>query len=249
MSPGVTTTFDANGIEMAFAVNHLNHALLFFLLKEKNLLAQKCRIIFETTALHDPKQPLNQTPPHWKSTEAVAKAADSQNTMLGAGVRYSNAKLAVVFFGYALASKLASDGSNKHWTVIVYEPGFVPSGGSRLSRGWCFWQIDDDRLLISYTDQPFYIRFILGYIVPWMFWYFNGQGIVTSTPQISGKALADLASGRTFSDGSSGKYILLDKEWRSSEESYDVAKQEECWRWTVEYLGKDAAQRKRFNAL
>ena len=82
-----------------------------------------------------------------------------------------------------------------------------------------------------------------------MVWYFKQQGIVTSTPQLSGKNLAGLASGRLFPNGASGKYILLDKEWKSSEESYDVTKQEDCWRWTVEYLGKDAAQSKRFIAL
>ena len=123
---------------MAFAVNHLNHALLFFLLKEKNLLAQKCRIIFETTATHDPKQPLNQAPPIWRSTEAVAKAADAQNSMVGSGVRYSNSKLAVIFFAYALASKLDATVSDRDWTVIVYEPGFVPGGGSKLGRGRSF---------------------------------------------------------------------------------------------------------------
>ena len=135
MSPASLPSFDANGVEMAFTVNHVNHALLFFLLKEKGLLAPRCRLIFSTTALHDPKQPLNQTPPAWKSTEAVARATDAENSMLNAGVRYSNSKLGVIFFAYALAAKLVSAGSDKDWSVVVYEPGFVPGGGSRLSRG------------------------------------------------------------------------------------------------------------------
>ena len=124
-------TFDSNGVELCFAVNHVNQALLFFLLKEKDLLARRCRLVFLTTAQHDPKQPLNQTPPFWPDTETVAKATNKG--LSNRGVRYSTAKLGTVFFGYALASKLKK--ADKEWTVIVYEPGFVPGGGSRLQRG------------------------------------------------------------------------------------------------------------------
>ena len=81
-----------------------------------------------------------------------------------------------------------------------------------------------------------------------MLWFFKSKGIVTSTPPISGKAMADIAMNRTFAD-QSGKYILLDKEWKSSEESYDGEKQRDLWRWTVDALAGNAAQKQGFESF
>ena len=80
-----------------------------------------------------------------------------------------------------------------------------------------------------------------------MLWFFTSKGIVTSTPPISGKALADIAVNRTYANVS-GKYIL-DKEWKSSEESYDTEKQRELWNWTIDALAKDASQKQRFESF
>lgn len=78
-----------------------------------------------------------------------------------------------------------------------------------------------------------------------MIWFFNWKGIVTSTPPIAGKALADIATNHSFSE-ESGKYILLDKIWKSSEESYNVSKQQALWNWTIDVLGKDDKQKRQF---
>ena len=144
MAPGLDKpTYDSDGVELCFAVNYLNQALLFFLLKEKDLLAHPCRLVFLPTALHDPKQPLNQSPAFWPDTETVARAfVKDLSPRL---VRYSTAKLGTIFFAYALDAKLQAAAAaakvakaplpDREWTVLAYEPGFIPSGGSRLQRG------------------------------------------------------------------------------------------------------------------
>ena len=123
--------YDDNGIEMTFAINFVNQALLFLLLREKGLLADDGRIVFVTTALHDPKQPLNQNAPFWTGAQTVSKGDDEK--LAHRMTRYSTAKLGSIFFAYALARKATAAGKN--WSVIAYEPGFVPGGGSRLTRG------------------------------------------------------------------------------------------------------------------
>lgn len=42
-------------MEMGFAIGHVGYALLFFLLKQRNALAQDCRIAITASAVHDPK--------------------------------------------------------------------------------------------------------------------------------------------------------------------------------------------------
>ena len=135
MAPAGKPTHDSDGIELTFAVNHVNQALLFFLLKEKNLLGPRCRFVWLTSATHDPKQPMNQGPAYWPDTETVAEATDSK--LEASFVRYSTAKLGTIFFSYVLASKIkeARQSSMQQWTSIIYEPGFTPGGGSRLQRG------------------------------------------------------------------------------------------------------------------
>lgn len=138
MVPGGKPRYDSHGVELCFAVNHVNQALLFFLMKEKNVVGNKCRIVFVTSALHDPKQPLNYTPPFWPNAEVVGRATDPK--LENPGVRYSTAKLGTILFAYALGKKIMEmqgPGSSitKEWSVIAFEPGFVPGGGSRLQRG------------------------------------------------------------------------------------------------------------------
>jgi hypothetical protein len=47
-------------------------------------------------------------------------------------VRYPNSKLANTIFSCALASRATASG--KQWAVNIFDPGFVPGGGSKLHR-------------------------------------------------------------------------------------------------------------------
>jgi len=228
MSPVKAPTFTSDGIEEAFAVNHQNQALLFFLLKEKNALGPDCRIILVGSAMHDPKAPLSPAAPYWTSAELVARAAgDKKNT--GDGIRYANSKLAVQFFAYALARRVERSGQN--WTVNVFEPGFMPGQGSKLTRG-----------------QPAAIRFIVSHIIPHMLWIFRMFGTVTSSPPVSGKALMHMVTGDDFKDVS-GKYILIHSERPSSEDSYDVEKQDDLWDYTVKVLAISEEEKISFETM
>ena len=82
-------------------------------------------------------------------------------------------------------------------------------------------------------------------MVPYMFWFFRYMGITTSTPPLSGKALANIATSPAFAN-KTGTYILLDKEAKSSQESYDETKQRELWNWTIDTLATNESQKQRF---
>ena len=240
ISPGGGPKYTSEGVETAFAINHLNHALLFFLLNQRNLLAPDCRIVFVTTALTDPQQPLNRTPPHWTDAKEVAEAKvpEMQNGM----VRYSTTKLGGMYFGYALARRVTQ--AKKGWTVIVYEPGFVPGNGSKLHRGELLRRFKSPVLS---ADAPGAVHAIF-WIIPRLSWLFRRQGITVSTPPESGKAMEEIGMGTTFADAH-GKYIMLHTEKPSCEQSYDEAKQEELWRYTVNTLGQDDAEKKAFDTI
>ncbi|EIW69181.1 hypothetical protein M231_03912 [Tremella mesenterica] len=223
--------FADNGIQLDFAVNFVNQALLFFLLKDKKLFSSACRFVFVTTALHDPKAPMNFTPPHWVSAESVAKGTDKP--LLNAGIRYSTTKLANLLFSYALVDKLRETASSdaRGWSVIAFEPGYMPTGGSQLVR-----------------HQPAALRFVGKYIIPRLLFIFKWAGVTVSTPTEAGKVLASIASNEVYTD-MTGKYVLLHKEKPSSVESYDKEKQNDLWRWTVDNVALDAAEKQRFETF
>ena len=69
----------------------------------------------------------------------------------------------------------------------------------------------------------------------------------TATPQVAGQSMAALA--RSHSPIKSGQYIVVANPGKSSEESYDVAKQEELWDWLVNTLARDDAEKKAFHVV
>ncbi|WVQ64709.1 uncharacterized protein L199_002876 [Kwoniella botswanensis] len=116
--------------ETALAASHIGHALLLYLLAADKVLQPRCRLIFVTSALHDPRAPGAPAAPYWTSPEAADSATDKR--LASGAVRYANAKLAVVLFANALARKTKE---SKQWEILIFEPGFSPGGGSKLDRG------------------------------------------------------------------------------------------------------------------
>lgn len=68
------------------------------------------------------------------------------------------------------------------------------------------------------------------------------------TTQESGIALARLAVSPEV-EGVTGKYYEGLKQIESSKVSYDVAKQEDLWEWTADFVGKDEAEKQAFKSL
>jgi NAD(P)-dependent dehydrogenase (short-subunit alcohol dehydrogenase family) len=117
------------GVEEVFATNHLGHALLFFLLNSRGLLVPDARIAIVGSSLHNPENK-SRMKPSWTTADAVAHASDPE--MQAAGITYPNSKLANTLFAYALTRRASAAG--RKWAVNIYDPGFVPGGGSKLHR-------------------------------------------------------------------------------------------------------------------
>ena len=67
-------------------------------------------------------------------------------------------------------------------------------------------------------------------------------------PAESGASLASLVISSDL-EGTSGKYFEGRKDIKSTKDSYDEAKQEDLWQWTVNYLAKGDEEREQFEAL
>ncbi|ORY26998.1 hypothetical protein BCR39DRAFT_589421 [Naematelia encephala] len=201
VGPAALGQYTSDGVEITVAVNYLNHALLFFLLKDRNLLEPDCRIILTTT-------------------EGFAKRTDPK--LSNPLIQYANTKLEMILFAYALVRRIKESG--KKWTVIAFEPGFTPGQGSKLGR-----------------DSPAAARWVGDHIIPHTLWIFRMFGTVTSSPPVSGRAMAKVVLSDEY-NGITGKYILLHEERPSSKDSYDVEKQEDVWNWTINTLAKDNPQ-------
>lgn len=66
-----------------------------------------------------------------------------------------------------------------------------------------------------------------------------------NTPKEPGLALAKLAVGNDV-QGVSGKYYEGLKQIDSSKDSYDQAKQDDLWHWTVNFVAQDENERRAF---
>lgn len=207
-----------NGIEKAFAVNHLGGAALFFGLHAKGLLTPDARIIFTSSGMHDPKLPNNMGVPIYKSTAEVATGEDAKakgNT----NIQYSNTKLANVLFSYAISRRAEENPATKGWTVIAMDPAFIPGGGSKFFR-------DQGKLAECAAS-------VMSYIPGFIQW---ASGITVSTTPRSGKALAELATGDRHK-GEKNVYYQIENVKESSEQSHDIKMQDDLWDWTVKKLG------------
>ncbi|KAL2827156.1 short-chain dehydrogenase [Aspergillus cavernicola] len=210
---GVSYTED--GYEKTFAINHLGHALLFSLLTPH--LAQTARIVVTASGTHDPAQKTGM--PDAKYTTAEELAHPSGQALHNPGrQRYTTSKLTNVLWAYALERRLADLRSDpnqgRNWTVAAFDPGLVP--GTGLAR-----------------DAGAVMRFAWTRVLPKVLPVL--RALVSPnihSAEESGRSLAWLAGdGKVI--GSSGLYYEGRKDIKSSEESYERAKQEDLWEWTV----------------
>ncbi|KAJ5811894.1 hypothetical protein N7474_008195 [Penicillium riverlandense] len=219
--------YTEDGFEKTFAISHIGHALLFSLLHPH--LAETARIVIVSSGTHDPAQKSGLPDANYTSAEESAhppplSAKDSGRK------RYSSTKLANILYSYAMHRRFAAinEKSGKHWTVTAMDPGLMP--GTGLARR------------ASRVEKFIWLR-VLPNIIPLLRLLLSPN---IHTPQESGDALARLAVGADI-EGVSGVYYEGLREIRSSEASYDVAKQEDLWKWTVDTVSCDNQEKMVFS--
>ncbi|XDG07768.1 hypothetical protein ABKA04_007383 [Annulohypoxylon sp. FPYF3050] len=215
-------------LESTFAINHVGHALLFHLLCP--YLASNARIVITSSGTHDPDQMTGGMPkPNYISAEMLAHPTGAAVNDPGRK-RYVESKLANILWGYALDRRLKERVPDRGITVTSFDPGLMPGTGLAREAG-----------AIS--------RFLWNYILPKLIPLLR---IVVfpniHRPEESGAALARLAIGADV-EGVSGKYFEGVEEIRSSKDSYDQAKQDDLWKWTVDFLANGDEERERFEQL
>ncbi|KAI1391883.1 NAD(P)-binding protein [Hypoxylon trugodes] len=218
----------ADGIEATFAISHIGHALLFHLLCP--YLAPKARVVVLSSGTHDPDQITGGMPkPNYISAEDLAHPTPASAKNPGRQ-RYTESKLANILWTYALDKRLKQRVPDRGITVTAYDPGLMPGSGLAREAGW-------------------FPRFLWIHIMPRIIPLLK---IVISpnirTPNQAGVILARLAIGQDM-EGVSGRYYEGPKEIKSSKDSYDEAKQDDLWNWTVNYLAKGDEEKERFEQL
>ena len=214
-----------DGVETTFGVNHVGHALLFYLLAQH--LTRDARIVLTSSGTHDPAQKTGVPDATYQTAELMAHPDSATRNNTGRQ-RYSSSKLCNVLWTYALDRHRESQGIT--WNVNAFDPGLMP--GTGLARE-------------ASAVLQFLWHYVLPYIVPVL------RTLVTPnvhTAKESGQALARLAISPEV-EGVSGKYFEGLKEIESSKDSYDKAKQENIWDWTGEFLGRDDKEREAFKKL
>ncbi|GAA2627672.1 SDR family NAD(P)-dependent oxidoreductase [Paractinoplanes durhamensis] len=126
-----TRLASADGYEMTFAVNYLAHAQLIGDLLDR--VAGSGRIVLlgsNTYSANFWRKLLSVPEADWRDPVEIARPATGAANpgMKAAGVAYSNAKLAILYYAHELQRQAGRDVN-----VAVFEPGWMP--GSSLGRG------------------------------------------------------------------------------------------------------------------
>lgn len=213
-------------IESTFAINHVGHALLFYLMSP--YLAEEARIVIIASGTHDPAQKSGLPDAIYNSAEELAQPTKETERYTGRQ-RYATSKLCNIMWTYALQRRLEKI-PGKKWTVNAFNPGIMP--GTGLVR-----------------EAPALLQFVWHNIMPRIIWLLR---LLLSPnihlPQESGASLARLAVGDDVK-GVSGKYYEGQKPIPSSKDSQVVEKQEDLWQWTVKRVAKDENERREFESV
>ncbi|OQU98680.1 hypothetical protein CLAIMM_04428 [Cladophialophora immunda] len=219
--------YTVDGFEATFGINHVGHALLFSLMQP--YLADEARIVVTASGTHDPLQKTGMPNANYTTAEELAHPTGSALKAPGRQ-HYTTSKLCNILWTYALDRRLRQLQPGKKWTVVAFDPGLMP--GTGLAR-----------------QYPAFLRFMWKRVLPALIPLLR---LVLSPnihrPQESGAALAWLALDAE-ARGASGVYFEGTKQIKSSADSYDEAKQEELWSWTVKTLAGDEQERRLFEVV
>jgi NAD(P)-dependent dehydrogenase (short-subunit alcohol dehydrogenase family) len=205
--------FTEDNIEQTFGVNYLAHFLLVNLMLKKS--GNLKRIAMVTSSLHDPAIGGPQ-PPRFESVELMAHPPDISEKGKPGFRRYATSKLCMVFFTYRLAELLKA---NYRTDVLVnaFNPGLM--AGTALGRNSTFFTG-----LVWYYLLPVLARTVI-------------KG--ASTPERSAEYLSRMVTDIDVT----GKYFDIDKERRSSTESYDMVKAMSLWDESEQICGMTTGEK------
>ncbi|KIM98680.1 hypothetical protein OIDMADRAFT_128762 [Oidiodendron maius Zn] len=211
-----------DGIESTFAINHVGHALLLHLIYPN--FASRARIVVTSSGAHDPAQKTGL--PDAKYTTAQELAHPSPETAQNSGLqRYTTSKLVNIMWTYALHRRFTKL-TEKKLTVTAFDPGLMPGTGIARENGRVF-------------------RMLWVHLLPRIIPVLRLVSRNIHSPQESATNLAWLAVSDDV-EGVSGIYYEGNNEIKSSEESYDKAKQEDLWQWTVKNIATEESEIEKF---
>jgi NAD(P)-dependent dehydrogenase (short-subunit alcohol dehydrogenase family) len=223
--------YTTDGIEKHFGINHVGHALLFHLLAPK--LTSDARIVVVSSGTHDPIEGGQfGFKPHYTTPEAVAKPDAEATKKYNGRDRYATSKTANNLWASALGSHLSASPSHASKTVVAFDPGLMFGTNFTREAGW-FLRMLNRQTWMAPTAVKLMRRFM----------YDN-----VNMPAESGVTMAWLVTGEEVK-GKKGVYLQRRKEVEASEVAREVEKQEELWRWTVERVGENGEEKKRFASV
>lgn len=199
VSLGSAQQVSADGYEMTFAVNVLAHHALVAGLAP--LLGPGGRVVLTVSDTHfgDVRHGLGMPSPRWTTPEEIATPGTDEASAAGGAGRVAYT-----------TSKLGGIYLVHEWarrlpeaTVLAYNPGLVPGTGLARDLGRAA-QVAMSAVAGLLARTP-----------------------IASTVPVAGHRLADAVQGRV--DAASGSYIDRARADRSSEESYDPAREAELW--------------------
>ncbi len=196
-------TFTKDGIETTFQVNCLSHFLLIHLLFQ--YLNPPARIMMVSSELHRNDGPMKSFLPNYTTAKDLANPNKEKAKLKGSGsVRYSTSKLCMLMYTHKFSERFI----NKGVSINAYNPGLMPDTG------------------LGGLNKKLFRKLFLKYILPLF------AKNATSTPQKSGKLLANLITSEKFA-GITGKYYDRDKEIEPSKESFDKSKITDLWTTSI----------------
>jgi NAD(P)-dependent dehydrogenase (short-subunit alcohol dehydrogenase family) len=122
-----TRDASVDGYELTFAVNYLAHAQLIGDLLESFTAPARIVLLGSNTYYSNVYRRLMGVPAaQWRDPVEIARPASGEKSqgMRGAGIAYSNAKLAILYYAHELQRHVRSGIS-----VSVFEPGWMPGTG------------------------------------------------------------------------------------------------------------------------
>ena len=194
-------TYNADGYETTFAVNHLGHFLLVNLLLR--YLDDHARIVVVSSGTHNPDQFTGMPKPDYTDAASAARREAGTDPSSAGRRAYTTSKLCNVMFTYELSRRLKAAGHDRI-SVTAFDPGLMP--GTGLAR-----------------DYRPYQKFLWNFVLPALRVIPGVNGASKS-----GNNLARLALDPEL-EGVSGKYFVGRKSVPSSKESYDERKAAELW--------------------
>lgn len=202
-------TFNTDGFETTFAVNHLGHFLLVNLLLGQ--LVPVARIVVVSSGTYNPDQFTGMPKPIYSSARSAAKPQPEADGATAGRRAYTTSKLCNVMFAYELSRRLRAKG-REAITVNAFDPGLMP--GTGLARDYSRAQ----KFIWNYALPA--LRFIPG---------------VNSTRR-SGRDLARLVLDPAL-EAATGRYFVGRRELPSSKQSYDESQAAELWEASAEMVG------------